>query len=208
MVPPVDPARYSAFLGVMAVMAATPGPANLFAIATGARQGKAAVIRAVAGMNLASLVWIGGAALGLAALARAFPAVFHAMAYVGAAYVAWLGLRALWGAWRGEADLGHAPKARRTAFGGGFAVQISNPKALLFTTVVLPPFLDSARPLAGQLAAYAATLVAMDVVTMSSYGLGGAAIAARMTEPGFRRGFAAFTGCLLVAAAVLIALRA
>ena len=32
---PVDPARYSAFLAAMFVMAITPGPANLFAIATG-----------------------------------------------------------------------------------------------------------------------------------------------------------------------------
>ena len=41
---PVDPARYATFLGVMAVMAATPGPANLFAIATGAQKGKGAAL--------------------------------------------------------------------------------------------------------------------------------------------------------------------
>ena len=32
---PVDPHLYSTFLGVMVVMAITPGPANLFAVATG-----------------------------------------------------------------------------------------------------------------------------------------------------------------------------
>lgn len=31
---PVDPHLYLAFLGVMAVMAVTPGPANIFAVAT------------------------------------------------------------------------------------------------------------------------------------------------------------------------------
>ncbi len=209
MFAPVDPARYAAYLGVMSVMVVTPGPANLFAIATGAHGGRTAVLRAVAGMNLASLVWIGGAALGLAALARALPAFFHAMAYVGAAYVAWLGLRALWAA-RGEASpVAQGPaRAGRSAFRDGFAVQISNPKALLFTTVVLPPFLDPARPLTGQLAVFAATVVVMDVAVMTAYGVGGAAIAARMTEPGFRRGFAVFTGALLLTAAVLIAFRA
>jgi threonine/homoserine/homoserine lactone efflux protein len=209
MTPPVDPARYAAYLGVMSVLVATPGPANLFAIATGAHQGKAAVLRGVLGMNTASLVWLGAAALGLSALALSFPAVFHAMAYLGAAYVAWLGLRSLWSAWAARGGDAHAPvTAGRSAFRDGFAVQISNPKALLFTTVVLPPFLDATRPLAGQLAVFAGTVVAMDVIAMTAYGLGGAAIAARMTEPGFRRGFSTFTGLLLVTAAGLIVLRA
>lgn len=53
---PVDPARYVSFLGVMAIVAATPGPANLFAIATGARRGKAAALAAVAGMTFATVV--------------------------------------------------------------------------------------------------------------------------------------------------------
>ena len=35
MVLPVDPARYAAYLAVMAAMAAFPGPANLFSMATG-----------------------------------------------------------------------------------------------------------------------------------------------------------------------------
>lgn len=38
---PVDPHLYSTFLGVMAVMAVTPGPANLFAVATGVEKGRA-----------------------------------------------------------------------------------------------------------------------------------------------------------------------
>ena len=60
---PVDPHKYVAFLGIMAVLAITPGPANLFAIATGMHRGKAAVIRAVAGMSCATLAWFIGAAL-------------------------------------------------------------------------------------------------------------------------------------------------
>ena len=80
---------------------------------------------------------------------------------------------------------------------------------LLFavSAVVLPPFLDPARPLASQLLLFAAIGVGGDAVTMAAYGFGGAAIARRMREPGFRRGFAAFTGLLLITAAALIALR-
>ena len=58
---PVDPHLYSTFLGVMAVMAITPGPANLFAIATGMQKGKAAALVGVAGMNTGTLTWFAAA---------------------------------------------------------------------------------------------------------------------------------------------------
>ena len=101
---PVDPHLYSTFLGVMAVMAVTPGPANLFAIATGAQKGKGAALVGVVGMNSATLVWFGAAALGLGALVLAFPQVFHLLAYAGAAYIAWLGLKSLKGAFQKDAE--------------------------------------------------------------------------------------------------------
>lgn len=206
---PVDPARYAAFLGVMAVMAVTPGPANLFAIATGAQRGKAAALVGVVGMNSATLVWFGAAALGLGALILAFPQVFHLLAYAGAAYIAWLGIRSLIGAFQKDAEPGHgAFKQGKSAFIDGFTVQIANPKAILFFTAVLPPFLDPARPLAAQLAMFACATLTLDVLAMSAYGLGGAAIALRMTEPRFRRGFSICVGLLLLSAAFLMATKA
>lgn len=206
---PVDPARYAAFLAAMFVMAITPGPANLFAIATGVQKGKAAALVGVAGMNTATLVWFAAAALGLGALIVAFPDAFHLLAIAGALYVGWLGLKAILSGVKNEADPGHVPvRVGRSAFIDGFTVQIANPKALLFFTVVLPPFIDPQRPLLAQLAMFAAATIGMDVISMSAYGLGGAALSARMQEPRFRRGFAIGVGLLLMTTAVLILLRA
>ena len=206
---PVDPARYAAFLGVMAVMAVTPGPANLFAIATGAQKGKAAALVGVVGMNCATLVWFAAAALGLGALILAFPQVFHLLAYGGAAYIAWLGLKSLKGAFQKDAEPGHGTfKQGKSAFRDGFTVQIANPKAILFFTAVLPPFLDPARPLPAQLAAFACATLTLDILAMSAYGLGGAALASKMTQPRFRRGFSICVGLLLLSAAVLMATKA
>lgn len=206
---PVDPARYGAFLGVMAVMAVTPGPANLFAIATGAQKGKAAALVGVAGMNTATLVWFCAAALGLGALILAFPQIFHLLAFAGAAYIAWLGVKSLLGAFRHDAEPGrHAFRQGKSAYLDGFTVQIANPKAVLFFTAVLPPFLDPARPLPAQLAAFACATLTLDILAMSAYGLGGAALAARMTEPRFARGFAVVVGLLLLTAAALMARKA
>jgi threonine/homoserine/homoserine lactone efflux protein len=206
---PVDPQLYAAFLGVMAVMAITPGPANVFSVANGVQRGPAGALLGVAGMNSATLVWFAAAALGLGALVVAFPEAFRLISIGGALYVAWLGISALRGAFRttGTGD-GHAPiRLGRSAFVDGFMVQIANPKIVLFFSAVLPPFLDVDRPAAPQLALFALATIGMDVLSMSAYGLGGAALARRMTEPRFRRGFAGLTGLLLLAAALLIVSR-
>ena len=207
---PVDPERYAAFLGVMAVLAVTPGPANLFSIANGMARRKRAVVVGVLGMSLATLVWFTAAALGLGALVLAFPGAFRLIAVGGALYVAWLGGKALWGAGRGAVP-GRPERPSltlgRSAFFDGFMVQLANPKAVLFFTAVLPPFLDLGRPLGPQLALFALATVGMDMITMNAYGLGGAALARRMTAPGFRRGFDAAVGVLLLLAAALIGLK-
>lgn len=205
---PVDPHRYLTFLGVMALLAVTPGPANLFAVATGARLGRGAVFMGVAGMNAASLVWFAAAALGLGAVVTAFPGVFRTIAVLGGLYVAWLGVQSI----RGSGPPPDQPSkpvalSRRGPLADGFMVQIANPKAVLFFTAVLPPFLDPQRPLAPQLVLFAIAMIGLDALTMSAYGLGGAAVARRMSEPRFRRGFDIGAGLLLLAAAALIIVR-
>ncbi len=99
-------------------------------------------------------------------------------------------------------------RAGRSAFVDGFVVQIANPKILLFFVAVLPPFLDLQRPAPPQLVMFAAATIGMDVLSMSAYGMGGAALSARMSEPHFRRGFSVLVGVLLLSAAGLILLRA
>ena len=207
---PVDPQLFVAFCGVMAVLAVTPGPANLFAISTGMERGSRAVLLAVVGMNVATLVWFGAAAMGLGALITAFPEAFRWIAVGGAAYVGWLGVSSIRGAIcpapPSETEV-RAVQTRRPALVDGFLVQLANPKAVLFFTAVLPPFLDVDRPAAPQLALFAAAVILMDVLTMTTYGLGGAALARRMGEPRFRRWFGVVVGLLLLTAAVLIVSR-
>jgi threonine/homoserine/homoserine lactone efflux protein len=204
----VDPARYALFASVMAVFAVTPGPANLFAIATGMHAGPRAALLGVAGMNAATLVWFAAAALGLGALVAAFPAQFHLIAIAGGLYVAWLGAKSLWNAYTGAPPLKASGEGRRTsAFRDGFTVQLSNPKAVVFFTAVLPPFVDPARTILPQLALLGATMIAMDVAAMSLYGVSGDALARTLSDARASRAFAALVGVLLLLASALILLR-
>ena len=205
---PVDPPRYLAFLGAMAILAATPGPSNLFAIANGMSRGERAVIVGVAGMNTATLIWYVAAALGLGALALAFPQAVKTLIVVGAVYLVWLAVKAVRSGFSAQGGLGHAAiHASRSAYWDSFLVQIANPKILLFFGAVLPPFLDFKKPLLAQFLLFAATTVALDVTATTAYGLGGAALSRRMAEPRFRKGFALSTAAVLLAAAALIVSR-
>lgn len=206
---PVDPALFTLFLGVMAVFSFTPGPANLFAIATGVRAGPRAALAGVAGMNAATLVWIAAAALGLGALVAAFPAQFHLIAIAGGLYVAWLGAKALWAAIANTAKPLDAARGAGGdgAFRDGFAVQIANPKIIVFFTAVLPPFVDPHRAIVPQLLLLGSVVIALDVAAMSAYGVAGGALARTLQDAKARRIFSACVGVLLLGAAALILLR-
>jgi len=150
-------------------------------------------------------VWFAAAALGLGALVAAFPAAFEAVALGGALYLGWLAIGAFRSAAAKNRPIGHAlVRSGRSAIRDGFAVQFANPKIILFFGAVLPPFMDPSRPAAAQLALFACGTIGMDLISMSAYGLGGAALSARMSEPRFRRGVALVVGILLSAAAVLV----
>ena len=211
---PVDPKLYGAFLIAMTVMAMTPGPAVLYAMAQGLERGKRAVFEGVAGINTAMIVWFTGAALGLSAVFAAHPTAFRWLSVAGAGYVAWLGVQSIRGALKPRPDQPSATGSRGaqgprsgSPFAGGFAVQIANPKVLLFFTAVLPPFIDADRDVAPQLLLFAAGTLVLDIVFMTAYGLSGAALTSRMQRPGFRRGFGLFVGALLMTVAALILLR-
>lgn len=147
-----------------------PGPAVL-AVAShalaGSRRGAAG---AIAGINLGNLVWFTLAGAGLSAVVTALPHVFAVLRWVGIAYLLWLGVQA----WR-QSDDGLALRAanERAGFGRGLlsaaAVQLSNPKALLFFTVILPPFINPAAPVLPQIAALALIGVTIEATVLAIY---------------------------------------
>jgi threonine/homoserine/homoserine lactone efflux protein len=206
MVWPVGPEKYVAFLTIMAAMAFMPGPANLFAVAAGMRRGAKGAVLASLGMNAGTLVWFAGSALGLMVIAATAPWIFRLAGWCGTLYIAWLGLDTLRAASRPQAG---TPSALRppgaSVLRDGFVVQVTNPKALLFFTSVLPPFVELDRPMVPQLAVFALGALAFDGLFMTLYGLLGAALARRMEEPRVRRVFGLFVGCVLIAVAGLLA---
>jgi len=205
---PVTPEKYLAFLTVMLAMSVMPGPAVLFAVAAGMSKGFKGALLATLGMNLAAMVWFVGSALGLVILAATVPWVFKVTGWLGVGYILQLGVDALRGALKKDAAPPRAMRAPSSAvFRDGFIVQVTNPKALLFFTAILPPFVEIDRPVWPQMGAFAIALVALDTFFMLGYGVLGAAFAHKMQEPKFRRVFGIFVGTVLIVVSGLMASR-
>ena len=86
------------------------------------------------------LLW--GAVAGIATLLVTYPAAFHAVQWLGAAYLAWLGFRML------LAKPGDAPVLNITAghyFRQAGLITLLNPKAIVFYMAFFPLFVDPAR---------------------------------------------------------------
>lgn len=150
---------YAAFVVAFWLFLMVPGPGNLV-IATGATQGGlrgglAATLGVVAGDQV--LIWC--ALGGVAALLHAYPLAFSALQWVGAAYLAWLGIR-LWRMRPNQRAAMTAPTQRH--FRQAFLITLLNPKSIVFYVAFLPLFIDPARQQGAiTLAALAATAAAL-----------------------------------------------
>jgi homoserine/homoserine lactone efflux protein len=145
-----------------------PGPAVVAVISAALRGGFRASLGANAGVLVGDAAFVTASALGLGALLVASQPLFLAVKWLGIAYLAYLGGRALLA--RGEGYAFDAPGAGGRAFRLGLTTQLSNPKIVLFFGALLPQFVDPARPVALQFALLGATFIVSDALVFAAYG--------------------------------------
>src|SRR5438105_2811227 len=121
-----------AFLIASVVLAVTPGPAVLYIVTRTLAQGRRAGLASVAGVALGNLGNAAGAAIGLAALFAISSLAFTVVKYAGAAYLVWLGLRALRAPEPPEGRVAATNVSARRIFRDGFVVALLNPKTAIF----------------------------------------------------------------------------
>jgi leucine efflux protein len=135
-------ADYGAFVIAVIVFLAIPGPGNLALITSTGKGGVAGGLAATAGLIAGDQVLMWLAVGGVAALLAAWPVVFGAVQWIGAAYLAWLGLRML------LAKPGDRPVIQIRAgryFRQALGITLLNPKAIVFYMAFFPLFVDPAR---------------------------------------------------------------
>lgn len=132
-------ADYGAFVVAIILFLLIPGPGNLALITStgkgGIRAGLAATFGLIAGDQV--LMWL--AVAGVAALLVAYPTAFHAVQWLGAAYLAWLGFRMLTAKPGAKPILNIEP---RHYFKQAGLITLLNPKAIVFYMAFFPLFVD------------------------------------------------------------------
>jgi leucine efflux protein len=135
-------ADYGAFVAAIVVFLMVPGPGNVALITStgkgGYLGGMAATLGVIAGDQV--LMWM--AVAGVAALLAAYPAAFSAVQWLGAAYLAYLGVRMV------LAKPGDAPVIQirpRHYFRQALTITLLNPKAIVFYMAFFPLFVDPAQ---------------------------------------------------------------
>ncbi|QTO45248.1 LysE family translocator [Burkholderia latens] len=165
------------FAAVAFVGIATPGPTVLLALTNGSRYGVRRAAYGFAGVMLSDFVLIVAVALGLGALLIASAFWFSVVKWLGAAYLAYVGVRLLTS--KGTLDVAtahgtEAPERNASIFAKSFLTAATNPKGYLFFSAFLPQFLDPAAALAPQYVALAVTFALLDGAVMFGYALLGA----------------------------------
>ncbi|HEY5814172.1 MAG TPA: LysE family translocator [Terrimicrobiaceae bacterium] len=158
------------YLLTWVLVALTPGPAVMYMMSQVARHGLRAGFLGIVGIqlgNLAFFVCIGAGLMALLATATSFLAILQ---LVGAGYLIYFGLRMVSSSLRRSSVPSlRPPPGRGSMILQGLAIQLTNPKALLFVSALLPQFLDSRGHMMVQLTALLSCTIVVDVIVLGSY---------------------------------------
>jgi threonine/homoserine/homoserine lactone efflux protein len=163
--------------------------------------GRRGVILTTTGIALALAVWVTATALGLSAVVRASSDLLTVLKLIGAAYLAYLGIRTLFDSWRKPEDLlaGTPPAApARVIFRQGFLSALSNPKLGVFFVTFLPQFVTPGQALLPRLLVLGLIFALIGWTWMNVYGLFVTRIRDFVTAPRVRQWMERVTGVVLL----------
>ena len=131
------------FIGAAFVVIAIPGPSVMFTIGRSLALGRVAGVVSVAGACAASFLLAVVVAAGIGALVLASPVAFLVIKYAGAAYLVYLGIRAILTRRKQVAlELDGGRQSLWRVFRQSLVVGLTNPKTIAFFAAVLPQFVD------------------------------------------------------------------
>ncbi len=132
-------ADYGAFVAAILLFLLIPGPGNLALIASTGQGGVRAGMTTCSGVIVAdqAMMWL--AMAGMATLLEAHPTAFLALQWLGAAYLAWLGIKMWLARFSAPQEL---QMQSRNYFRQGMLITLLNPQGIVFYMAFFPLFID------------------------------------------------------------------
>ncbi|MGH6662651.1 MAG: LysE family translocator [Rhodospirillales bacterium] len=201
---PIEPSVLGGFVVASVAIVTSPGPDTVLVLRYALNGGRGLGLAAVSGVQLGLVVHTSLALLGISLLIASSPPLFHAVAVVGAAYLAWLGWQSLTG--RGGLELA----AQGPVAGAGKALReaalcnILNPKVILWYLALLPNFIDPARGVPVQVLALALVLIAINVAWQVPMALAAGSVRDWLGRADVRRAINRLSGATLIGMALVM----
>lgn len=170
----------AAFAAAAFVLIAVPGPNMIYLVARSLSEGRHAGVLSALGIETGTLVHTAAAAVGLSALLASSATAFAVVKYAGAAYLVYLGLRALLTRSSGELPEPAAPVGGGHVYRQAMLTQLLNPKVAIFFLAFLPQFIDSSRAAAPQILVLGGVLAVMGLAIGAATALAAGTLAQRL----------------------------
>ena len=197
--------NFAAFLGISLVVILSPGQDTALTIRNTLVGGRGGGIATAAGVVSGLATWTVASSAGLAALLVASQPLFLAVRLVGAGYLIFLGLQALYGAIRRRDHPTDAispptgPLLRRTvAYRQGLISNLSNPKIVVFFLSLFPQFVDRGPASFARLLLLGLIFCTITLTWLTLYAVVVARIGDFLRRDRVRRALEATTGLVLV----------
>jgi threonine/homoserine/homoserine lactone efflux protein len=154
------------FAATTLVLLLVPGPSVLFIVARTLEHGRRGGLTSMLGVESGALLHVLAATVGLGALVAASPDALLVLKLSGAAYLLYMGIRALRGATQAA-----TPAAGGKLYRQGLLVDALNPKTAMFFVAFLPQFIDPTGNVALQTLVLGLVFVALATLTDTAYAL-------------------------------------
>ena len=190
--------RILAFTVLAALLTVTPGIDMALVTQTAVRGGLGKALMTSAGVVTGVFVWALAAAAGVAAVLASSATAYTVVKLAGAAYLIYLGLKALLG---GHTEV---PTRGGTPFRQGLVSNLLNPKIAVFYSSVIPQFVVAGDPVFLP-ALLAGIHLATGIVWLPAYSWLVTRVGGVLQRPAVARAFARVTGAVLVGLGVRLA---
>ena len=171
------------FVCMETVLCLTPGPAVMFILSSALKAGARKSVFSNLGILSANSVYFALSATGIGALLLSSK-LFFAVKWIGAAYLIILGLRLLFDRKTVEQAAESTVVHYRShhLYLDGFALQMSNPKAILFFSALLPQFINPHAAVVPQIVMLGITSATIEFCILMGYGLIGSSLTPRYAK--------------------------
>lgn len=175
----IDPTVLPLFLLASLLICIAPGTDMAYMVAVGISGGRAAAMRASAGVAVGVLVYSLAVAAGTGVLVQRFPWSLTTIRLIGIGYLAWLAVGAFRDA-RRRTSLGAREREGGSWFRQGLVVNLTNPKMALFFLAFLPQFLGAATSSAAQFIVLGLCFLVIGYIVDTTVGLLAGALRRRL----------------------------